>query len=596
MATRDKPNSNLFGTDYNAEEEERKRLEAEASSAAQSAMMGAGGVPATAFGQAAASNLFQGATTFQDISEMQGGGQGGALNAEQGARDLRIGRQYESGGPVTLADMGSLMQAPQSAMMGAGVVSDLDSNILSQVPGIQNIRNPGAFDPANIEPARPIMSAGTAGRDERTTPREFASQSISSAVEGLRDVVGTESVSMEDYQAKQAKQAKQATQDAQGTLGVDQALQDSTGTSLSGTEEQQESPELEIRQGEEGSPQKAFNDIISERPLTPEEIRAGEAFADRRGFDFNPQTGFSTITDPGSRTFDTPATLENFRNRGLNLGQFMRYEDDPSQRTEQFVDPQGRLRRRLTPSAAALQGFEPGQQPLAPEFAEAEATGDQMIADLRAREAAERGEGKMSYTDAKIRARGQFAARNIDPSSSQLRDLARSIQAAEPERLEGLETEKAINEARIKTAEAELNRPEFKGRVYTVNGVTFAQTSRGGVQVISTGTEDPEAATAKMKDFEFTKKKIEEAREAYLAGDLTKANDILTAAKVQQYGIQANATQYFADSTPSGTGSGLTPQQEANITRQAFDTIEEAEAANLPKGTKITIGGRNATV
>ena len=596
MSTRDKPNSNLFGTDYNSEEEERKRLEAEASSAAQSAMMGAGGVPATAFGQAAASNLFQGATTFQDISEMQGGGQGGALNAEQGARDLRIGRQYESGGPVTLADMGSLMQAPQSAMMGAGVVSDLDSNILSQVPGIQNIRNPGAFDPANIEPARPIMSAGTAGRDERTTPREFASQSISSAVEGLRDVVGTESVSMEDYQAKQAKQAKQATQDAQGTLGVDQALQDSTGTSLSGTEEQQESPELEIRQGEEGSPQKAFNDIISERPLTPEEIRAGEAFADRRGFDFNPQTGFSTITDPGSKTFDTPATLENFRNRGLNLGQFMRYEDDPSQRTEQFVDPQGRLRRRLTPSAAALQGFEPGQQPLAPEFAQAEATGDQMIADLRAREAAERGEGKMSYTDAKIRARGQFAARNIDPSSSQLRDLARSIQAAEPERLEGLETEKAINEARIKTAEAELNRPEFKGRVYTVNGVTFAQTSRGGVQVISTGTEDPEAATAKMKDFEFTKKKIEEAREAYLAGDLTKANDILTAAKVQQYGIQANATQYFADSTPSGTGSGLTPQQEANITRQAFDTIEEAEAAILPKGTKITIGGRNATV
>ena len=596
MATGDKPNSNLFGTDYNSEEEERKRLEAEASSAAQSAMMGAGGVPATAFGQAAASNLFQGATTFQDISEMQGGGQGGALNAEQGARDLRIGRQYESGGPVTLADMGSLMQAPQSAMMGAGVVSDLDSNILSQVPGIQNIRNPGAFDPANIEPARPIMSAGTAGRDERTTPREFASQSISSAVEGLRDVVGTESVSMEDYQAKQAKQAKQATQDAQGTLGVDQALQDSTGTSLSGTEEQQESPELEIRQGEEGSPQKAFNDIISERPLTPEEIRAGEAFADRRGFDFNPQTGFSTITDPGSKTFDTPATLENFRNRGLSLGQFMRYEDDPSQRTEQFVDPQGRLRRRLTPSAAALQGFEPGQQPLAPEFAQAEATGDQMIADLRAREAAERGEGKMSYTDAKIRARGQFAARNIDPSSSQLRDLARSIQAAEPERLEGLETEKAINEARIKTAEAELNRPEFKGRVYTVNGVTFAQTSRGGVQVISTGTEDPEAATAKMKDFEFTKKKIEEAREAYLAGDLTKANDILTAAKVQQYGIQANATQYFADSTPSGTGSGLTPQQEANITRQAFDTIEEAEAANLPKGTKITIGGRNATV
>ena len=74
--------------------------------------------------------------------------------------------------------------------------------------------------------------------------------------------------------------------------------------------------------------------------------------------------------------------------------------------------------------------------------------------------------------------------------------------------------------------------------------------------------------------FEFTKKKIEDAREAYLAGDVTKANDILTAANIQQYGIQANATQYFADSTtpvaPSDpaspvTASGLTQQQEDRI-------------------------------
>ena len=46
MAIGDKPNSNLFGTDYNAEEEDRKRIEAEASLAAQNAMMGAGGVGA----------------------------------------------------------------------------------------------------------------------------------------------------------------------------------------------------------------------------------------------------------------------------------------------------------------------------------------------------------------------------------------------------------------------------------------------------------------------------------------------------------------------------------------------------------------------
>ena len=54
------------------------------------------------------------------------------------------------------------------------------------------------------------------------------------------------------------------------------------------------------------------------------------------------------------------------------LSQFMRNEDALEQRTEQFVDPQGRLRRRLTPQASALQGFAPGVQPLAPEYTDFE--------------------------------------------------------------------------------------------------------------------------------------------------------------------------------------------------------------------------------
>ena len=49
MAIGDTPNQNLFGTNYNAEDEERKKAEL----AAQGAMMGAG-VPASAFGQAPA--------------------------------------------------------------------------------------------------------------------------------------------------------------------------------------------------------------------------------------------------------------------------------------------------------------------------------------------------------------------------------------------------------------------------------------------------------------------------------------------------------------------------------------------------------------
>ena len=54
MAIEDTPNQNLFGINYNAEEEERKKAEL----AAQNARMGAGNVPASAFGQAPAVNPF----------------------------------------------------------------------------------------------------------------------------------------------------------------------------------------------------------------------------------------------------------------------------------------------------------------------------------------------------------------------------------------------------------------------------------------------------------------------------------------------------------------------------------------------------------
>ena len=50
MAIGDTPNQNLFGTNYNPEEEERKKAEL----AAQNARMGSGNVPASAFGQAPA--------------------------------------------------------------------------------------------------------------------------------------------------------------------------------------------------------------------------------------------------------------------------------------------------------------------------------------------------------------------------------------------------------------------------------------------------------------------------------------------------------------------------------------------------------------
>ena len=519
--------------------------------------------------------------------------------------------------------------AAQNAMMGAGFPA-LDSNMVAQVPGIQNIRNPGAFDPANMEPVEPVGPPTTVGESISQTYNEsvladlvnkgFGQEAFQSQAP---DGTPTYSIynkrfgtlgSQVPYSEAGPEAKGQAMKFILGAGGQERPLPE-TPTSPVRTPEQVQSilDEQRATQAAQaasalGETQFTSPDSLALPSETVGQVPSVNAFSAENAGQVNPMMEAQSLeATQGGATAPPPAQT---------LSQFMRYEDSPEQRTEQFVDEQGRMRFRPTQEALQLQAQgEVAQPPAAAlsSFEQASLERQQRIGgtgsyegDSQAMQDRLRAQGQttggqadgLSFDDARRRAEGQLAEGGVkDPSASQVNALARAIQAGEPERLAELETEGAINEARLKTAEAELNRPEFKGRVYTVNGVTFAQTSRGGVQVISTGTENPEEATAKMKDFVFTKKKIEEAREAYKAGDVTKANDILTAANIQQYGVEANATEYFKDSDTQGTGGSLTKQQqEANITRQAFDTMEEAEAANLGKGTKITIGGRNATV
>jgi hypothetical protein len=371
-------------------------------------------------------------------------------------------------------------------------------------------------------------------------------------------------------------------------------------------------------------------DLQSASSITPPAESLSEG-AQEQGMDVNQQAITNALTDQNQGMDMNQQAIASAQGQEVTaplpvqtLSQFMRYEDAPEQRTEQFLDEQGRLRFRPTQEALQLQAQGEVAQPPASALSSFEqdslarqqrigGTGSfegdsQAMQDrLRANEVqpgesqAERDtriaqskttggqtEG-LSFGDARRRAEGQLAARGVkNPSASQVNALAKGIQEGEPERLAALETEKAINEARLKTAQATLDRPEFEGNVYTVNGVTFAQTSRGGAQVIDTGTETAKESTAKMKDFEFTSQKINEAREAYLAGDLTKANDILTAAEIKQYGVQANADQFFASSTPQVTpadptvavaASGLTQQQEDGIQRVMADNEMTREDA-----------------
>ena len=217
------------------------------------------------------------------------------------------------------------------------------------------------------------------------------------------------------------------------------------------------------------------------------------------------------------------------------LSQFMRNEDASEQRTEQFVDPQGRLRRRLTPEASALQGFAPGVQPLAPEYTDFEReslarqirsggtgsfAGDSAALQARIAErdrlpgetqterdtriARSRTTGGqtvgMSFDDARRRAEGQLAARGIiNPPASQVNALARSIQAAEPERLAELETKRALDAARIKRAELETG---FEPKELEIGGKKYIQYTPTYIQPVIEDTPEKTGLQATLENLQ----------------------------------------------------------------------------------------------
>lgn len=79
---------------------------------------------------------------------------------------------------------------------------------------------------------------------------------------------------------------------------------------------------------------KSTSEILTELAATTPEERAGASEYAALGTDVAPLGGVidaGVVSKPPAQT----------------LSQFMRYEDRPEQRTEQFVDPQGRIRRRM---------------------------------------------------------------------------------------------------------------------------------------------------------------------------------------------------------------------------------------------------------
>ena len=100
----------------------------------------------------------------------------------------------------------------------------------------------------------------------------------------------------------------------------------------------------------------------------------------------------------------------------------------------------------------------------------------------------------------------------------------------------------------IGLSEEAKSKEDFRGRVYTDKGFTFAQTSRGSAQVVDTPDDDQDGVTASMQNTKYIEERYNEARELYEKGDIDKANAIIFAlGRKNEYGEFVTADTLFGN-------------------------------------------------
>jgi len=305
MAIGDKPNQNLFGTNYNAEEEERKKAEL----AAQGAIIGSPPIE----------------------------GQNNELPAYGEILDSRA------------LPFSNEAKFPINERMGEGSIPEESvSNLITNNPFLSTGETPVAAQPP-VKNALLEMLERADAREAQGLPRQDA-PGIIDAPSGASALVATPSVT------------PPVETPSGGAQGQTAALDPTSDEAILANRAQREAQFA--MQGAPGSAQSNFaTRMATGEALTPQEIQDAQSFAASMGTTFDPSTGYSRepfLSQEASRT-STPMP-------GQSLSQFMRYEDSPEQRTEQFVDDQGRLRRRFTPTAAQLRGEPVGSQPLADQY------------------------------------------------------------------------------------------------------------------------------------------------------------------------------------------------------------------------------------
>ena len=370
MAIGDKPNQNLFGTNYNPEDEEQKK----ARLAAQGAMMGAN-IPASAFGQAPAVAPFsmEAAGQVNPMMEQQ--------NLESFAQPQVIFRDYDV--PAT---------PPASALSvftpGGEVKPNVDVNAITPSPEMTStsavntaLNQEVAVGPTSNEPGFLYNTFVNAPVKADQIATEFMSNLGNKISTGYDDLLGSAMRNLTPAEDRKfannepfgktftdtfaitrpdgtkfypdevtsSAGATQAPSEA-SALGATPGVTSTVETPSEGAQEQGQS----IQQGAPGSAQANFaTRMATGEALTPQEIQDAQAFAASMGTTFDPATGYSREAFENAQTTQAQAATAPAGGLttvgGASLSEFLSGQAMPEQGFTQAERPLGGRGVTLTP-------------------------------------------------------------------------------------------------------------------------------------------------------------------------------------------------------------------------------------------------------
>jgi hypothetical protein len=514
-----------------------------------------------------------------------------------------------------------------------------DFNVVAQIPGIENVRNPGVFDPTKIEPVEPVGTPTTVGESISQTYKEsvladLINKGFGQEVFQSKSLDGTPTYSIYNkrfgtlgsqvpYSEASPEAKAQAMKFMLSTGGQERPLPATPTSPVLNAEQVQGvlneqraatgasaseatpsvTPTIEtpsgdaqgqagatIPQGEVGSPQAFFANIRNQRELTPEEIARGEAKAAEMGTTFDPNVGFSRKAFEDFQAAQAGATAPAgglTTVGGAPLSEFLSGQAMPERGFTQPERPMAGRGVTLTPEqmddlSAARQARVAVRDRLP---GETQTQRDTRIAQSRTTGGQTEG---LSFDEARRRAEGELAARGArNPTASQVNALAKSIQAAEPERLAKLEAQ------RVKDAKT----PEQIESDRLAIEAQKLQNERTR-QIIAKGKE-PDATTAEKKaasraqavqDGTITQAQADDANKRDLLGSPPAGYDTWAQAEAAQgQDLDGDGKVSTEAEASQATPTEFTPRQESGIKKVMSDngiTRDEAIKA-LTKAGKL---------